>query len=234
MSLQAGLSENEEVVLLAMEIAALDAASALDSAVDEEVLQAVERHGPVPAVAGLVLTFFSRMEAGRASLLWRRLAVAVRNDLVRLILAIQPQVTVRSLGVLNLQDCLRSAADTQFHEAVAQGIASAFVSESESCLEFLLPAARDKLALILAERSGREADRRPAFISKLPEHSQRRSVRAMAFGALIACRRAFFSEAVGGFFDEDWQAMMGNAKKSADELGSARISMLLTSAPDHI
>lgn len=225
------LGHIEDIVLLAMEIEALDAACALDAATDNAVLGAVGRHGAVAAVAGLMLALFVRRGPVHSNILWLRLPLALRNHLARLMFQIQPQVAARSLGAENLRVLLAAAIDPELHDAIADALAATLVADSEFCLAALLPAARDKLAVVLAERAGREAGDMPAWIAQLPEQSRARAKMALGFGALLARRGTAFETFSANFSPSDWESIMVMARERAADLGSGSIDMLVKKSP---
>src|ERR1700730_15919938 len=128
----------EDVILLAIELEALDAADALDVAAERDVVRAVHRHAATPAVAGLLLALFARAAPGAAARVWGQVAAALRDELARLMLAINAQVAVGALGAINLRDLLDRTADPWLHGRVAHALAVAVVPDSEVCLAVLL------------------------------------------------------------------------------------------------
>lgn len=220
-------TENEDIILLAVEIEILDAAQALDAASDEDVLRIIERHGPTPAVAGLLLTLFEK----RGASAWQKIDLTVRDDLARLMLMVQPQVAVRALGASNLHVVLMATMDSHLHEMIAKALAATLVANSEICLSAMNPKAREVLVCALAERSGREVGTGPDWFAQLTESEGRRAAIAMAFGALVARRQDSFAVLAARFCAEDWSAMLGMAQSRAMELGSGSIELLLAHAP---
>lgn len=222
----------QEIILLAVEIEALDAAGALDAAMDDEVIRAVDRHGAIDANAGLLLTLFARRGTNISGLLWERLPLSARNELVRPMFRIQPQVAARSLGARNLRNCLVLAADPSLHDAVAAALITTFVANSEICLAALLPPARARLALVLAERAGRETDAAPDWILQLPPQARHRATLAFAFGVLLSGRQIPFDAVTAGFAEKDWELLMLKAQERGIEVASSgSIDMLLSKAP---
>ena len=231
MSHAADFTSRQEIILLAIEIEALDAASALDSAMDDAVIRAVDRHGAVDASAGLLLTLFARRGPELSGSLWARLPVPIRKEMVRPMFRIQPQITARSLGARNLSDCLAMTADPALHDAVAVALTTTFVADSEMCLAALLPPARDRLAFVLAERAGREADVAPHWIAKLPPPGLHRATLAFAFGVLLSGRQIPFDAITAGFTGKEWEFLMTKAQERGTELASGSINMLFRKAP---
>ena len=218
---------DEDIILLAVEIETLDAAQALDAASDDDVLRIIERHGPAPAVAGLLLTLFEK----RGATLWQRINVNVRGDLARLMLLIQPQVAVRTLGASNLRVVLLATMDSRLHDMIAEALAATMVPDSEICLSAMSPKAREVLLCALAERSGREVGTVPDWFAQHTVSDRGRAAIALAFGALVARRHDLFAILAAGFSAEDWSAMLQLAQSRAVELGSGSIDLLLAHAP---
>ena len=232
MSHTADFTLSPEIILLAVEIEALDAAGALDSAMDEAVIRAVERHGAVDASAGLLLTLFARRGAEISGHLWEKLPLPIRKGLVRPMFRIQPQIVARSMGARNLYYCLTLTADPSLHDTVAAALSTTFVADSEICLTALLPPARDRLAFVLAERAGRETDSVPDWILQLPPQASHRATLAFAFGVLISRRQIPFDAVTAGFSEKDWEFLMAKAQERGTEIASAgSIDMLLRKAP---
>jgi hypothetical protein len=232
MSHTADFTSSQEIILLAVEIEALDAAGALDSAMDDAVMRAIDRHGAVDASAGLLLTLFARRRAEMSGLLWERLPLPMRKGLVRPMFRIKPQIAVRSLGARNLYDCLALTADPALHDAIAAALSATFVADSELCLAVLLPQARDRLAFVLAERAGREADAVPDWIPQLPPQAHHRATLAFAFGVLLSGRQIPFDAVTAGFTEKDWEFLMAKAQERGIEIASSgSIDMLLSKAP---
>jgi len=227
---QIAAGPDPEIVLLAMEIDALDAAGALDASTDDEVLGVVERHGGADASAGLLLTLFARRGPPCAGLLWRRMSAPSREALIGPMFRIQPQVSARSLGAANLRDSLAVIADPRLHDAIAGALATTFVTGSEICLDVLLPPARDRLAPVLAERAGRDTDTVPDWVARLPDHARGRATMAFAFGALLAKREASFSALTASFTAQDWDTMLTRARERGAEMPSGSVELLLRSA----
>jgi hypothetical protein len=232
MSSPRALGQNEEIILSAIEIETLDAAGALGAANDEQVLRIVERQGAVAAVAGLLLTLFSRRGPRHAGALWKQLPILTRNDLARLMFSIQPQITARSLGADNLREVLAATVDSHLHGIVADVLAGTFVANSEICLLEMHSGARDKLAVALAERAGRELETTPNWIHQLPQLTRQRAIVGTAFGALAARRETSFERFAAAFGADDWHTMMAMVQERASELGPSGIAILLKIAPE--
>jgi hypothetical protein len=231
MSSPEALGQYEEIILSAIEIETLDAAGALGAANDEQVLRIVERQGAIATAAGLLLTLFSRRGPRHAGVLWKRLPILVRNDLARLMLSIQPHITARSLGADNLREVLAATVDSHLHGIVADVLAGTFVANSEICLLEMQSEARDKLAVALAERAGRESEVTPDWIQQLPQPTRQRAIVGAAFGALVARQETSFERFAAGFSADYWNTMMAMVQERAAELDSTGIAIFLKIAP---
>jgi hypothetical protein len=220
-------ADREQLVFLAVELEALAKAGEFDSLAETEIVQAVERFGPTPLVAGLLLFFCARAEPGQVADLWNRLTLGRRRDVGRAMLSVNAVAAVRSLGVERLLELLRDTTDPLFHDHVVGALCAIVVPESERCLPLLSPSAQAVLASVLAERAGRECLDVPAWIEQLTGPTRGRARIGLAFGRLLARRREPFAAVVTEFSPDDWQAFAALLAIRAPQVGQHGFEFLL-------
>ena len=224
----------EDILFLAIELEALNVAGDTAYSADAQILRAVDRHGAPPAIAGILLARFARGGPVQSSRLWLEMPLRIRDELARTMLAIYPQVTVLALGAANLCDLLRDSTDSWLHDRIANALAGGVVQDSHLCLPVMLPAAKDRLAVALAERAGSSPTAPPEWIAQLPTRSRRLATGALAFGMLSGGREAQFASIVRDFDADDWKRLHKRIQNKAGELNASGVALFLRHRPEAI
>lgn len=206
-------------MFLAVELEALAEAGEFDSFAETEIVQAAERFGPTPSVAGLLLFFCARAVPRQVADVWNRLPPRQRPGIGRAMLSVNAVGAVSSLGIERLQELLRETSDPVFHDRVVSALCAIVVPESDRCLPLLFPSSQAVLASALAERAGRECGDVPAWIGTLTGATQRGAKISLAFGVLSARRPEQFDAVVSEYSPEDWKAFAALLATRAPEVG---------------